>query len=44
MMTLSSFLTKFRSARDKLIKIKQNEKHVVKMSVKGLKMTLADWI
>ena len=43
-MTLSSFLTKFRSARGKLIKIKQNEKHFVKMSVKGLKMTLADWI
>ena len=39
-MTLSSFLTKFRSCRGKLIKIKQNEKHFVKISVKGLKMTL----
>ena len=43
-MTLSSFLTKFRSCRGKLIKIKQNEKHFVKISVKGLKMTLACWI
>ena len=42
-MTLSSFLTKFRSCRGKLIKIKQNEKHFVKISVKGLKMTLACW-
>ena len=44
MMTLSSFLTKFRSCRGKLIKIKQNEKDFVKISVKGLKMTLACWI
>ena len=43
-MTLSSFLTKFRSCRGKLIKIKQNEKDFVKISVKGLKMTLACWI
>ena len=43
-MTLSCFLTKFRSCRGKLIKIKQNEKHFVKISVKGLKMTLACWI
>ena len=43
-MTLSSFLTKFRSCRGKLIKIKQNEKHFVKISVKRLKMTLACWI
>ena len=39
--TLSSFLTKFRSCRGKLITIKQNEKHFVKISIKGLKMTLA---
>ena len=38
--TLSYFLTKFRSCRGKLITIKQNEKHFVKISVKGLKMTL----
>ena len=44
MMTLSSFPTKFRSCRGKLIKIKQNEKHFVKISIKGLKMTLACWI
>ena len=44
MMTLSSFLTKFRSCRGKLIKIKQNQKHFMKISVKGLKMTLAYWI
>ena len=44
MMTLSSFFTKFRSCGGKLIKIKQNEKHFVKISVKGLKMTLACWI
>ena len=44
MTTLSSFLTKFRSCRGKLIKIKQREKHLVKIFVKGLKMTLALWI
>ena len=44
MMILISFLTKFRSCRGKLIKVKQNEKHFVKISVKGLKMTLACWI
>ena len=44
MMTLSSFVTKFRSCRGKLIKIKQNEKHFVKILVKGMKMTLACWI
>ena len=44
MMTLSSFLTKFRSWRGKLIKIKQNEKHFMKVWVKGLKMTLVCWI
>ena len=44
MMTLSSFLTKFRSCRGKLIKIKQRDKRFVKISVKGLKMTLACWI
>ena len=42
--TLSSFLTKFRSCRGKLITIKPNEKHFGNMSVKGLKMTLACWI
>ena len=43
MMTLSTFLTKSRSCRGKLIKIKQNQKHIGKISVtvKGLKMTLA---
>ena len=44
MMTLSSFLTKFWSCRGKLIKIKQNEKQFVKISLKGLKITLACWI
>ena len=44
MMTLSSFLTKFRPYGSKLIKIKQKEKHLVKIFVKGLKMTLALWI
>ena len=44
MMTLSFFLTKFRSCRGKLIKIKQNKKHFMKISVKGLKMTLVCWI
>ena len=44
MMTLISSLTKFRSCKGKLIKIKQNEKHFMKISVKGLKMTLACWI
>ena len=44
MITLSSFRTKFRSCGGKLIKIKQKEKHFVKISVKGLKMTLACWI
>ena len=34
-------LTKFRSYWGKLITIKQNEKHFVKISVKGMKMTLA---
>ena len=43
-MTLSSFLTKFRSCGGKLIKIKQKDKYFVKVSVKGLKMTLAYWI
>ena len=43
-MTLSSFLTKFRSCRGKLIKTKQNEKHSVRISVRRLKMTLACWI
>ena len=41
MMTSSSFLTKYRSCRGKPVKITQNEKHFVKISVKGLKMTLA---
>ena len=41
MMTLISFVKKFRSCRGKLIKIRQNEKHLLKTSVKGLKMTLA---
>ena len=40
MMTLSSFVAKFRSCRGKLVKQRQNEKHFVKISVKGLKMTL----
>ena len=44
MMTLSSFLTKFWSCRGKLIKIKQNKKHFVKISVNRLKMTLTCWI
>ena len=44
MMILISFLTKFRSCRGKLIKVKRNEKHFMKISVKGLKMTLACWI
>ena len=44
MMTLSSFLTKFRPYGSKLIKIKRKEKHLVKIFVKGLKMTLALWI
>ena len=44
MMTSSSFFTKFRSYRGKMIKMKQNEKHFGKISVKGLKMTLACWI
>ena len=44
MMTLSSFLTKFRSCRGKLIKIKQNKKHFVKISFNRLKMTVACWI
>ena len=44
-MTLSSFLKKSQILQGKLIKIKkQNEKHFVKISVKGLKMTLACWI
>ena len=43
-MTLSSFLTKFRSCRGKLIKTKQNKKHFVKISFNGSKMTLACWI
>ena len=42
MMTLSFFLTKFRSCRGKLIKIKQNEKHFMKISVKELKNDLND--
>ena len=45
MMTLSSFLKKSQILQGKLIKIKkQNEKHFVKISVKGLKMTLGCWI
>ena len=44
MMTLSSFRTKFWSCRGKLIKIKQNDKQFVKISLKGLKITLACWI
>ena len=44
MVTLSSFIIKFRSCGGKLIKIKQKEKHFVKISIKGLKMTLACWI
>ena len=44
MMTLISSLTKFIPCRSKLIKIKQNEKHFIKILVKGLKMTLARWI
>ena len=44
LMTLISFLKKFRSCRDNLIKIKQKEKHFVKISAKGLKMTLDCWI
>ena len=35
MMTLSSFLTKFKSYRGELIEVKQNEKYFVKISVKG---------
>ena len=41
---LSSFLTKFRFCRGKLIKIEQSEKNSLKISFKGLKMTLACWI
>ena len=41
MMTLNSFVTKVRPCRGKLIKMKQSEKHFVKILVKGLKMTLA---
>ena len=43
-MTLSYFLTKFRSCRVKLITLKQNEKHFVKITVKGLKIAFACWI
>ena len=41
---LKLFPHKFISCRGKLIKIKLNEKHFVKISVKGFKMILACWI
>ena len=43
MMTLSSFLTKFRSCKGKLIKIKQNEKHFEDVS-QSIDNDLACWI
>ena len=44
MMTLNSFITKFRPCRGKLIKMKQSEKHFVEILVKELKMSMACWI